>query len=122
MKNIRETLPSEKRKAVAALLQDAVVDFADLALQAKQAHWALVGPNFKDLHEEMDVLNSTYLEAKDEIAERMLALGHLPQGQVGYIIKNTTLPVFPDGFTADTQVITLMADRVATVTRRLRER
>lgn len=122
MKHIRETLPTADRTAVAQLLQECVVDFADLALQAKQAHWALVGPDFKEMHEEMDALNALCLAMVDEVAERALALGVLPLGQIGDVAGSASLDALPTGFLADTDVVSLMADRVAEVVRRLRAR
>jgi starvation-inducible DNA-binding protein len=120
MKQIRETLPTAVRTAVAASLQECVVDFADLAMQAKQAHWALVGPDFKEMHEAMDALNALCLGMLDEVAERALALGILPLGQVKDVAKSATLPPLPEGFLIDTDVVSLMADRVAELVRRLR--
>lgn len=122
MKNLRETLPADRRQTVSALLQAAVIDFADLAMQAKQAHWAVVGPHFKDLHEAMDELNALSLSYVDEIAERMLALGVLPEGQVGHVAATTSLPALSPGFIADRELVPQIADRVAAVARRLRER
>jgi starvation-inducible DNA-binding protein len=122
MKNIRETVPLPVRVDAAKHLQDTLVDLADLAAQAKQAHWALTGPGFAELHAEMDSLAGGYLETVDEIGERMLALGIPPKGQVGFVAAHTSLPAFPDGFVVDTQVITLIADRIAEVARRVRQR
>lgn len=122
MKQIRETLPTAVRTAVAASLQECVVDFADLAMQAKQAHWALVGPDFKEMHEEMDALNALCLAMLDEVAERALALGILPLGQVGDVAGSASLPALPAGFLMDTDVVSLIADRVAELVRRLRAR
>lgn len=122
MKNIREIVPVAVRIEVARHLQDTIVDLADLAAQSKQAHWALTGPNFAEVHAEMDALTDGYLESVDELGERMLALGIVPKGHIAYIAANTTLPAFPEGFVVDGQVVTLMADRIAEVARRVRQR
>jgi starvation-inducible DNA-binding protein len=35
-------------------LQSVLVDLIALHLQGKQAHWNIVGPNFRDLHLQLD--------------------------------------------------------------------
>jgi hypothetical protein len=40
--------------ALAASLQAVLVDLIELHLQAKQAHWNVVGRNFRDLHLQLD--------------------------------------------------------------------
>ena len=54
-------------------LQDVLVDLIELHLQGKQAHWNLVGTNFRDLHLQLDEIVDTAREATDTIAERMRA-------------------------------------------------
>ncbi|MDU6480005.1 MAG: DNA starvation/stationary phase protection protein, partial [Corynebacterium kroppenstedtii] len=39
-------------------LQKVLVDFIDLSLVAKEAHWNILGPNFRDLHLNLDELVS----------------------------------------------------------------
>lgn len=41
-------------------LQDTLVALIDLSLQAKQAHWNVVGPNFRPLHELLDEFTDAY--------------------------------------------------------------
>jgi hypothetical protein len=52
-------------------LQQVLVDLIELHLQGKQAHWNLVGTNFRDLHLHLDVVVDIAREASDTIAERM---------------------------------------------------
>ena len=55
-------------------LQKVLVDLIELHLQGKQAHWNLVGTNFRDLHLHLDVVVDIAREASDTIAERMRAV------------------------------------------------
>lgn len=52
-----ETRPPFKASAaLAGRLQRVHVDLIDLHLQSKQAHWNVVGQNFRDLHLQLDEL------------------------------------------------------------------
>src|ERR1700760_3137385 len=73
-------------------LQRVLVDLIELHLQGKQAHWNLVGTNFRDLHLQLDEIVDTAREASDTIAERMRALNALPDGRSDTVTAYTTLP------------------------------
>src|ERR1700684_3552541 len=55
-------------------LQRVLVDLIELHLLGKQAHWNVVGTNFRDLHLQVDELVDFAREASDTIARRMRAL------------------------------------------------
>ncbi|MBU1803288.1 MAG: DNA starvation/stationary phase protection protein, partial [Actinobacteria bacterium] len=42
--------PFRASETLGAHLQQLLVDLTDLHLQGKQAHWNVVGKNFRDLH------------------------------------------------------------------------
>src|ERR1700709_1994691 len=76
-------------------LQQILMDLIELHLQGKQAHWNLVGTNFRDLHLHLDVVVDIAREASDTIAERMRALNAVPDGRSDTVTASTTLPAFP---------------------------
>ncbi len=76
-------------------LQQLLVDLNDLALQGKQAHWNIVGPNFRDLHLQLDEIVDAAREFSDEVAERMRALYVTPDGRSATVAHQTTLAPFP---------------------------
>ncbi|GAA1846780.1 Dps family protein [Brevibacterium marinum] len=78
-------------------LQGVLVDFIALSLTAKQAHWNIVGPNFRDLHLNLDEVVSIARAGSDTMAERMRALHASPDGRPAVVAEQTSLPVFPDG-------------------------
>ena len=43
-------------KELGASLQSVLIDLLELQLQGKQAHWNVVGKNFRDLHLQLDEL------------------------------------------------------------------
>lgn len=76
-------------------LQQVLVDLIELHLQGKQAHWNVVGTNFRDLHLQLDELVDFAREASDTVAERMRALDAVPDGRSDTVAASTTLPRFP---------------------------
>jgi starvation-inducible DNA-binding protein len=59
---------------VADDLQATLVDLIDLALQAKQAHWNVTGPNFRSVHLQLDEMMTEYRAWSDVVAERIVAI------------------------------------------------
>src|SRR5258708_19832118 len=84
-------------------LQEVLVDLVELHLQGKQAHWNVIGTNFRDLHLQLDEIVDVAREASDTIAERMRALDVVPDGRSDTVAPTTTLPAFPSGDHSPTQ-------------------
>ncbi|MDO5644630.1 MAG: DNA starvation/stationary phase protection protein [Dermabacter sp.] len=78
-------------------LQKILVDLTALSLIGKQAHWNIVGPNFRDLHLNLDEVVDIAREGSDEIAERMRAFFIPADGRPATVAETTTLPDFPAG-------------------------
>lgn len=94
--------------ALAANLQQVLVDLIALQLQGKQAHWFLVGPNFRDLHLQLDQIADDARNASDTIAERMRALDTTPDGRARTISAAATLMPLPSGELSTTEVVELI--------------
>jgi starvation-inducible DNA-binding protein len=93
-------------------LQRVLVDLIELHLQGKQAHWNVVGPNFRDLHLQLDELVDFARQASDTIAERMRALDAVPDGRSDTVVAATTLPRFPAYERNTSEVVDLITARV----------
>ncbi|GAA1684449.1 DNA starvation/stationary phase protection protein [Microbacterium lacus] len=93
-------------------LQKVLVDLIELASQGKQAHWNVVGTNFRDTHLALDEIIEAAREFADTIAERMRALHALPDGRSDTVAESTSLPEFPQGEIATTKVIDLITVRL----------
>ena len=78
-------------------LQAVLTDLIEIHIQGKQAHWNLVGTNFRDLHLQLDEIIDAARLFADQTAERMRALHALPDGRSETVSKNTSLPPFPEG-------------------------
>jgi starvation-inducible DNA-binding protein len=93
-------------------LQKVLVDLIELSLQGKQAHWNVVGRNFRDTHLQLDEVIDAAREFSDTVAERMRALHALPDGRSDTVAETTTLPEFPQGEIDTSDVIDLITERL----------
>src|ERR1700742_3028776 len=93
-------------------LQRVLVDLIELHLQGKQAHWNVVGTNFRDLHLQLDELVDFAREASDTVAERMRAMDVIPDGRSDTVAAATSLPQFPAYEHGTDEVVDLIAARV----------
>ena len=93
-------------------LQAVLTDLTELHLQAKQAHWNLVGRNFRDLHRQLDEIIEEARGFSDEVAERMRALHAMPDGRSDTVAATTTLPEFPNGEIETTKAVDLITERL----------
>ncbi|MFH8249243.1 Dps family protein [Microbacterium sp. B2969] len=97
-------------------LQRVLVDLVELSIQGKQAHWNVVGKNFRDTHRQLDTIVKAAREFSDIVAERMRALHALPDGRSDTVAETTSLPEFPQGEIDTAEVIDLMTERLEATT------
>lgn len=102
-------------------LQRVLTDLIELSLQGKQAHWNVVGTNFRDTHLQLDEIITAARSFADVVAERMRALHALPDGRSDVLAKTTSLPPFPEGEVLTSDVIDLMTERLDGVAGTCRE-
>ncbi|MCK6079989.1 DNA starvation/stationary phase protection protein [Microbacterium sp. EYE_5] len=96
-------------------LQAVLVDLLELSIQGKQAHWNVVGKNFRDTHLQLDEIIDAAREFSDTVAERMRALHAVPDGRSDTVAETTTLPEFPHGEVLTSEVIDLVTERLEAV-------
>ena len=101
-------------------LQKVLVDLIELHIQGKQAHWNLLGSNFRDLHLQLDEIVDAAREFSDEVAERMRAVYLIPDGRSNVVAGGTSLPQFPEGPVETTAVVDLIVDRMYAATSTIR--
>ena len=101
----------EASPQLTAHLQRVLVDLIELHIQGKQVHWNVVGANFRDPHLQLDEVVDTAREASDTIAERMRALGVVPDGRSDTVAFKTTLPQFPAFEQSTAEVVDLITTR-----------
>ena len=106
---------------LAANLQRVLVDLLELALQGKQAHWNVVGRNFRDTHRQLDEIIDEARAFSDTVAERMRALHAVPDGRSATITETTSLPNFPAGEVSTSETIDLVTERLEDVVSTMRD-
>lgn len=101
-------------------LQQVLVDLIALSLVGKQAHWNIVGANFRDLHLNLDELVDIARLGSDEIAERMRALYATPDGRPSVVAAQTTLGEFAQGEISTGDAIDQVVDAIEAATGTMR--
>ncbi|OBJ79152.1 Dps family protein [Mycobacterium colombiense] len=114
-RDIGEIRPFQPSTGLFRNLQSVLVDLIELNLQGKQAHWNLVGTNFRDLHLQLDSIVDTAREATDTIAERMRALDAVPDGRSDTVVAKTTVPAIPPGLLSSTETVEMITTRIYAV-------
>jgi starvation-inducible DNA-binding protein len=87
--------PFKASQQLADHLQQLHVDLIDLHIVGKQAHWNVVGKNFRDLHLQLDEVVESARTFSDAIAERMRAIYITPDGRAATIAAKSSLAPFP---------------------------
>ena len=93
-------------------LQKVLVDLLELQGQGKQAHWNVVGKNFRDTHRVLDEIIEDVRGFSDTVAERMRALHGVPDGRSDTVAETTTLPEYPAGEVSTSDTVDLITERL----------
>jgi len=108
-------------KSLTDSLQKVLVDLIELHLQGKQAHWNVVGKNFRDLHLQLDEIIDAAREFSDTVAERLRALHAVPDGRSDTVAATTTLPEYPNGEVDTAETVDLITVRIEAVVGTMRD-
>jgi starvation-inducible DNA-binding protein len=106
--------------SLAGALQRVQIDLIELSLQGKQAHWNIVGRNFRDLHLQLDEIVEAAREFSDMVGERLRALHATTDGRSRTVAETTALAEFPNGEVDTSEAVDLITDRLETVVRTMR--
>jgi starvation-inducible DNA-binding protein len=118
---VRTTLSPAAQDRVGAVLQPVLVELIDLAQVAKQAHWTVVGPEFRSVHLQLDEVVATARTASDTVAERLAIVGLLPDGRTSTVASSTEVPAIERDWLPTTAAVAAVADAVQHVARRTRQ-
>jgi starvation-inducible DNA-binding protein len=122
MAQITSPLSSDRQKITGEALQGALVDLLDLSLVGKQAHWNLIGRNFRSLHLQLDEIVGIARNRADDAAERAVALGVNPDGRAATVARDSQVPQLGAGYIEDGQVLAAFTDLLGAMISRMRER
>ncbi|MBM9463497.1 DNA starvation/stationary phase protection protein [Aeromicrobium sp. YIM 150415] len=109
---------------MAEQLQQLHVDLIDLHIVGKQAHWNVVGKNFRDLHLQLDEVVDAAREFSDTVAERMRAVYVTPDGRIKTVAAQSSLAEFPADEVDTTETVDLITGAlyaVAATARRIHD-
>jgi starvation-inducible DNA-binding protein len=119
---ITSPLADADRDAVGAILQATLVDLVDLSLIGKQAHWNVIGKNFRSVHLQLDELVVLARNAADQVAERAAALGVTPNGTAKTIAASSGVQEIETGWLKEEQVVTSITSSLGSLIARMRTR
>jgi starvation-inducible DNA-binding protein len=114
-------LPHE-REAIGHELETTLHDLVALSLIGKQLHWAVVGPLFRPLHQQLDEFVDAWRDLADVVAERAVALGYVPDGQAAAVTAASEITSVAPTPIEDHALVTELTHRIAKVSERARTR
>lgn len=114
------TLAFTASAALSDSLQRVLTDLIALELVGKQAHWNIVGPNFRDLHLNLDEVVAIAREGGDEVAERMRAVNATPDGRPATVAAATSVPAAPEGEILTSEGVAYIVSAIEAVVATLR--
>lgn len=122
MAQITSPLSGGNQRITGEALQGALIDLLDLSLVGKQAHWNLIGRNFRSLHLQLDEIVSVARTRSDDAAERAVALGVNPDGRAATVSRDSQLHHLEAGYIDDGKVVAAFTDILGAIISRMRER
>ena len=102
-------LSAEKSQALSTNLNSLLANFQTYYQNLRGIHWNIKGKRFFELHPKFEELYNDANLKVDEIAERVLTLGGVPQHTFKDYIKNSKVPVGKN-VTKDDEAIRLIVD------------
>jgi starvation-inducible DNA-binding protein len=120
--SVHSTLSEQHAKTTGEALQGALVDLVDLSLLAKQAHWNVVGKNFRSVHLQLDEVVAAARQYTDTVAERAVAIGLTPDGRASTVSRESQVEPLDAGYIAAETVVDAFATRLNAIIGRMRER
>ncbi len=88
-------LSTEIRQQAAQALSALLADWHILYQNLHALHWTVRGPHFFVLHERYEAIYTRLAAEIDELAERILTLGHMPPHTLSDYLKLARLPELP---------------------------
>lgn len=92
MENLnRIGLSIEKSEHLADMLNDLLANYSVFYQNVRGYHWNIKGDKFFELHLKFEELYNNLFEKIDEVAERILTLGHIPEHRYSSYAKTSSI-------------------------------
>lgn len=108
-------LDTEKTRNLAESLNDLLSNYQIFYMNVRGYHWNIKGSNFFELHAKFEELYDDLLLKIDEVAERVLTLGHRPAHAYSTYIERSGIAErkdVHDGKTAVEQIVESFAELI----------
>lgn len=112
---------SNAKKVSIDVLSARLADGIDLALDVKQAHWNLKGPQFIGIHEMLDGFRTELDDYNDKVAERITQLGGTARGTAVSVAAESKLAAYPLDAYAIADHLAALIDRYGAYANAVRE-
>ena len=106
------TLSFTASAALRDSFQRVLVNLIALELVGKQTHWNIVGPNFRDLHLNLDEVVGIARTGSDDAT---------PDGRPATVAASATVPVAPEGEVLTTDAVSYIVSAIEEVVATLRD-
>ena len=98
MENVsRIGLDTDKSKDLAILLNNLLANYSTFYQNTRGYHWNIRGDKFFELHQKFEELYNDLFVKIDEVAERILTLGHRPEHRFTSYIDESAIPESNEG-------------------------
>ncbi|MFN4245516.1 MAG: Dps family protein [Brevinematia bacterium] len=115
IENLDTGLSEKVREQISSILFKLLSDEFVTYVKARNYHWNIVGPHFKELHEFFQKIYEELNDEIDEIAERIRALGLKVPATMKNFLNETTLTETNDFLKDEDMLKSLLNDYEATI-------
>ena len=114
-RDVDEVRPFHAPASLFENLQRVLVDLIELHLQGKQAHWNLLGTNFRDLHLQLDGTSIRRVRRATRSPNVCAPWMRFPMGRRDTVVATISAPAIPPGLVGTTETVDMISNRIYAV-------